>query len=251
MIVGCNASDFDAMRQAVPGATARRVYYPTVNEWPATWPLVAGSTAVLTIRPLPADLLAGNLDASIRGLFESGPPGSLANAWHEAGNLPAYRELPYINPARIRAVHQHMHQLAQGTNVAYGPVLCMPPGSMPPWMPGGMDWYGLDIYDWPQFRDGADVSQALLADRLGKWQAVVERVTGQKNTALAICETNSDRLPYRAQWFSRLGQGAAEVGLTHLLGFWSATGCGPWLPDDANTISALNALAALTSARAR
>lgn len=248
LIVGSNAKDFAAFREAIPAAAGRRVYYPQPNIWPGKWPLVDGSTAVLSIRPVPADLLAGKLDDSIRALCESAPDNADLNAWHEAGNLAEYAPLGFITPPAMRAVHQHMQQLVEGTPVSYGAVLCMPPNSMPQWMPGGLDWYGLDIYDWPQFHfpNGGplDIS-GRLTERLNTWLAVVRAQTGLQDPKLNICETNSAQPTSRAKWFTALGEWLHANGGHRMLTFWSDAGCGPWLPDDLATIEALRALAAL------
>lgn len=247
LIVGSNASDFEALRQAVPKASGRRVYFPEVSFIPQQWPIVEGSSAVLSIRPLPTDLLAGKLDAQIRALLTTAPPDSALNTWHEAGNLADYNALGYITPETMTRVHLYMQNLCKGTSVSYGAILCMPPTSMPPWMPGGLDWYGLDIYDWPQFRlpDGAIDIHGRLERRLDLWLQVIRQVSGQKSPHLNICETNSNRLLYRAQWFTAVGQWLAANGGDRLLAFFSAAGCGPWLPDDEVTIAALKALTEL------
>ncbi len=96
LIIGSNAKDFAAFRAAIPAATGRRVFYPQPNIWPRKWPVVDASTAVLSIRPVPADLLAGKLDASIRSLCESAPGDADLNAWHEAGNLAEYAPLGFV-----------------------------------------------------------------------------------------------------------------------------------------------------------
>ncbi|HEX9034832.1 MAG TPA: hypothetical protein VF834_23550 [Streptosporangiaceae bacterium] len=252
LILGSNASVFADFTTAVPAARGRRVYYPEPNAWPKTWPLVGDSVAVVSIRPVPADLLAGKLDGSIRALCESAPGDADLNAWHEAGNLPEYGApgFSYITPETMTAVHDHMQQLVKGTRVSYGAILCMKPQSMPPWMPGGLDWYGLDIYDWPQFHVGGSMSAPLdirgaLTGRLDEWRATVQHVTGQQSPRLNICETNSDHPSHRGKWFTALAEWLVPNGGHRLLTFWSEAGCGPWLPDDQGTIDALRAISAL------
>jgi hypothetical protein len=247
LILGSNAGVFADLRTAVPGARGRRVYFPEPNVWPSSWPLVAGSTAVVSIRPVPADLLAGKLDDSIRTLCESAPPDSDLNAWHEAGNIADYNSLDYITPTNMTKVHEYMHRLVRGTPVSYGPILCMPPSDMPHWMPGGLDWYGLDIYDWHQFHIDNSMSKPLdvngaLRDRLDQWKATVHAVGGTSTPRLSICETNSPDARHRSNWFTGLGDWLAKNGGRYLLTFWSAAGCGPWLPDDKATIDALRAI---------
>src|SRR5262249_53384721 len=131
--IGANAGWFTAVQAAVPAVTRRRVYYPDYNYIPQHWP--PGPTvshAPVPLRPGPADLLAGKLDRQIRAFLATAPPGSDLTTWHEAGNLAGYPG--YLTPATMRRVHTHMHRLCQRTNVRYGPILCMPPSSMPPWL---------------------------------------------------------------------------------------------------------------------
>lgn len=246
MIIGSNASDFPAFQQAVPAAAMRRGYYPEENTWPKRWPVNTTSAALISIRPNPNDLLRGKLDAQVKSLVESAPPGSCLNAWHEAGNLAEYNHLGYIRPHIMNAVHARMQRLCAGTSARYGPILCMPPAAMGEWMPRGMDWYGLDIYDWPQFRlpDGETDAHGRLSERLSGWLGAVRLASGQKYPKLSICETNSNRLGHRAEWFTALGGWLQSYpGGEHFLTFWSEAGCGPWLPEDAKTIAALNRLA--------
>lgn len=247
LILGCNAGDFQRFRRAVPGARGRRVYFPRPNGWPKSWPLVADSTAVVSIRPVPADLLAGKLDDSIRAFCESAPPNSDLNAWHEAGNISDYDSLDYITPENMIKVHEYMQGLVKGTPVSYGPVLCMPPRDMPRWMPGGLDWYGLDIYDWHQFHIGDSMSKPLdvdgaLRDRLEDWKATVQSVSGEPAPKLSICETNSPDARNRPRWFTAVGDWLSHNEGRYMLLFWSAAGCGPFLPGDKPTIDSLRAL---------
>ncbi len=227
LIIGSNAKDFAAFRAAIPAATGRRVFYPQPNIWPRKWPVVDASTAVLSIRPVPADLLAGKLDDSIRSLCESAPGDADLNAWHEAGNLAEYAPLGFVTAQTMTAVHQYMQKLVQGTPVSYGAVLCMPPTSMSPWMPGGLDWYGLDIYDWPQFHfpnGGALDISGRLTERLNSWLTVVRAQTGLRYPKLNICETNSAQPSSRAKWFTALGQWLNANGGHRMLTFWLPPG---------------------------
>src|SRR5258708_39156482 len=93
----------------------------------------------------------------------------------------------------MTAVHQYMQKLVQGTPVSYGAVLCMPPTSMSPWMPGGLDWYGLDIYDWPQFHfpnGGAlDISGGL-TERVNSWPPGRRAPTGVRDPEVNHCEAH-------------------------------------------------------------
>ena len=207
---------------------------------PARWPATAGAASQsVSVRPVPSSLLSGRLDARLRAFIRSAPPGSFLTAWHEAGNLIGYPA--YINPPNMRAVHRHMHRLCRGTHVSYGPILCMRPESMPPWLVPGMDWYGLDIYDWPQFHfpGGPLDARGRLWPRLRQWQAVIRHVSGHRNPALAICETNSLHPSDRPKWLLGVAEWMARNGGHRMLTFWRRGGVGPWLPHDRAVISAL------------
>jgi hypothetical protein len=246
--IGANAGWYAAVHADVPALTCRRVYYPEHNFIPGRWPPgTLASTAVVSIRPVPADLLAGRLDAPIRAFLRSAPPGSDLTAWHEAGNLPGYPA--YITAPAMRAVHAHLHRLCRGTNVRYGPILCMPPSSMRPWLIPGLDWYGLDIYDWPEFhfRHGPLDIGGKLYPRLAQWRAVIQQVTGTHSPVLSICETNSGYASHRPKWFTAVARWLSVNGGRRMLTYWSdAPGAvGPWLPGDTAVSRALTAAAAL------
>jgi hypothetical protein len=240
--IGANAGWFTAVQAAVPAATCRRVYYPEYNYVPPSWPSGPSvSRAMVSIRPVPADLLAGRLDAQIRTFLASAPAGSDLTTWHEAGNLAGYPS--YITPATMRRVHTHMQRLCQRTNVRYGPILCMRPSSMPPWLVPGMDWYGLDIYDWPEFHfpHGPLDVHGRLYPRLNQWRAVIRHVSRRRYPVLSICETNSSHRTHRPKWFAALSHWLSENGGRSLLTYWNddPKAVGPWLPHDQAVIRAL------------
>jgi hypothetical protein len=246
--IGANTGWYAAVHAEVPELTCRRVYYPEYNFIPAHWPpSVLGSMAMVSIRPIPADLLTGRLDKRIRAFLLSAPPGSDLTTWHEAGNLRAYPA--YITAPAMRAVHAHMHRLCRGTNVRYGPILCMRPATMHPWLIPGLDWYGLDIYDWPEFhfRHGPLDIHGKLYPRLDHWRAVIQQVTRRRSPTLNIGETNSGDPSQRAKWFTAVARWLNVNGGRRMLTYWSdASGSvGPWLPHDAAVSHALTRAAAL------
>jgi hypothetical protein len=247
LTIGANSAPFAAIRTVVPALAGCRIYHPGVNDWPVSWPELPG-TATVSIRPALTDLMAGKLDSSLLAFIDSAPPGARLTIWHEAGNLPEYDGYAWMTPQAMTAAHEHMARLCAGSSVSYGPVLCMHPDSMPPWMPGGMGWYGLDIYDWPEFHLGRYASKLLdmasVTARLEQWRLVVIGQAGA-NPDLVIAETNSPRPADRPTWFRAAGDWLAGHGASTLLTFWKADGCGPWLPGDAAVIEALNYLAGL------
>lgn len=240
--IGANAGWFTAVQASVPAATCRRVYYPEYNFIPPHWP--SGPTvsrAMVSIRPVPADLLAGRLDAQIRTFLASAPPGSDLTTWHEAGNLTGYPR--YITPATMRRVHRYMQRLCQRSNVRYGPILCMRPSSMPPWLVPGMDWYGLDIYDWPEFHfpHGPIDVHGRLYPRLNQWHAVIQHASRRRHPVLSICETNSNYASHRPKWFAALAHWLSRNGGRSMLTYWSDSphAVGPWNPHDHAVIRTL------------
>jgi hypothetical protein len=241
VVIGANEPWFLDVHEAVPAARCRRYYYGTHDYIPARWPTSTNAASEsVSIRPVPSSLLSGRLDAKLTAFIGSAPPGSFLTAWHEAGNLAGYPA--YINPRNMRAVHRYMNRLCQGTNVSYGPILCMHPDKMPPWLVPGMGWYGLDIYDWPEFHfpgGGVLDIHGRLWPRLSRWKAVIRKVSGHRNPELAICETNAKNPSHRPKWMLAVARWMAENGGRRMLTYWSPRGVGPWLPQDRAVILAL------------
>lgn len=219
LVIGANEGWYTKVHNAVPAVSCRRVYIPGHNDIPAQWPSTGNArTTLVSIRPVPADLLAGRLDTRIRAFVRTAPPGSDLNAWHEAGNLAGYPA--YITAPAMRAVHAHMHRLCRNSNVRYGPILCMPPRSMAPWM---------------------------LYPRLAQWRAVIQQFTNNPSPVLNICETNTPRLAYRAQWFTAVAGWMSRNGGGRMLTYWSRAhrNAGPWRPHDRAVIRSLRHAATL------
>jgi hypothetical protein len=248
LIIGANEGWYTKVHAAVPAASCRRVYFPEYNYIPGQWPSTRNaSTTLVSIRPVPADLLAGRHDTRIRAFLRTAPPGSDLTAWHEAGNLAGYPA--YITAPTMRAVHAHLHRLCRHTNVRYGPILCMHPRDMLPWMVPGLDWYGLDIYDWLEFRhpDGSLNINGALYPRLAQWRAVIQQFTKTPSPVLNICETNSSRVEYRPEWFTAVARWMSRNGGQRMLTYWSKAhnDAGPWRPGDTAVINSLARAAAL------
>jgi hypothetical protein len=145
-----------------------------------------------------------------------------------------------------------MQQLCGGSNVRYGSIICAVPSQVKAWMGSGLDWYGLDIYDFGegQFRHWTGgVSKDKLFARLDDMLATSQQMSGRSAPEIDICETNSPRTEHRAEWFSLLAQWMSENGGRCLQTYWNPTGplSGPWLPDDGQTIDALRSIAATES----
>lgn len=249
ILLGCNSRDFDAMNDA--GITVRtfRAYRDQYNFIPTVWPAketVPDAKVTLSIRPVPDDLLAGRLDAQLNAFIAAAPPGVKLSAWHEASNLPGYPD--YLSAGGMSAVHAYMQELCRGSNVRYGSIICAVPSEAKAWMGTGLDWYGLDVYDYGegQFRDEGNggISRARLFARLDDMLDTCRELTGRDAPEIDICETNCPRPQYRADWFALLAEWLHNYGGGRLQIFWNPSGplSGPWLPDDEKTISMLRSI---------
>jgi len=242
-MVGTGTTYANRVQALVPGARAVRNYHDAVNDIPLEWPVWLfpdGTTGpvVLSIRPMPEDLLSGRLDKQILSMVRSAPPFSYLSAWHEAGNLPAYKHLNYLYPSGMQRVHAKMMALCHGTNVRYGAIMCMPPPHMPKWLIPQLDWYGLDIYDWPQFHFNDSYAYPIdfngrLKGRLDSWGEVMSKVSGQAHPNLVVAETNGFNPDTRPEWVQFVGHWLKGHGGTRLIVFWtqfpdSAHGGWPW-----------------------
>jgi hypothetical protein len=249
ILIGANSKTFDEMVAAGIGARTFRAYRDKYNFIPTVWPAkpaVPGARVTLSIRPVPADLLAGRLDEQLKSLIAAAPPGAKLSAWHEASNLEGYPD--YIGASAMSAVHEHMQDLCRGSNVRYGSIICAVPSATKAWMATNLDWYGLDVYDFGegQFRDPAGgLSKSKLFARLDDMRETCRELTGRDAPEIDICETNTPRRRHRAEWFSLLAEWLDGNGGERLQSFWNPSGSlsGPWLPDDAATIGALRSLA--------
>jgi len=249
VLLGSSSRVFDGMHDAGISVRTFRAYRDQYNFVPAVWPAkesVPDARVTLSIRPVPADLLAGRLDARLRAFIAAAPPGVKLSAWHEASNLDGYPD--YVSAGTMSAVHEHMQELCRGSNVRYGSIICAVPSATKAWMGTGLDWYGLDIYDFGegQFRTrpNGGISRPKLFARLDDMLDTCRELTGRDSPAIDICETNSPRPRYRADWFALLAEWLSGNGGGCLQTFWNPSGSlsGPWLPDDQKTISMLRSI---------
>ncbi len=257
VLVGCNSRIFDPMLEAGINVRTFRAYRDKYNFIPKSWPSkdsVPEARVMLSIRPVPGDLLAGRLDDQLKALIATAPPGVKLSAWHEASNLKGYPG--YIRQdATMSAVHEYMQGLCRGSGVRYGSIICAVPSQVRSWMGAGLDWYGLDVYDFGggQFRNwwNGGISKTKLFARLDNMLGTCRQLSGRDAPEIDICETNSPRQRYRADWFTLLAEWMSANGGGCLETFWNPTGplSGRWLPDDGSTISALRSIAAALAAR--
>jgi hypothetical protein len=249
VLFGSSSRVFDAMNDAGISVRTFRAYRDQYNFVPTRWPAkesVPDARVTLSIRPVPADLLAGRLDAELEALIALAPPGVKLSAWHEASNLDGYPD--YVTAGSMSAVHEYMQGLCRGSNVRYGSIICAVPSATKAWMGTSLDWYGLDIYDFDegQFRDGPDggISRTKLFARLDDMLGTCRELTGRDSPEIDICETNSPRPRHRADWFALLAEWLYRNGGRCLQTFWNPSGSlsGPWLPDDQETIRMLRSI---------
>lgn len=226
-----------------------RAYRDQYNFIPTAWPAkesVPEARVTLSIRPVPADLLAGRLDGQLKAFIATAPPRVKLSAWHEASNLPGYPD--YVGAGSMSAVHEYMQELCRGSNVRYGSIICAVPSATKAWMGTNLDWYGLDIYDFGegQFRNpwNDGISRTKLFTRLDDMLDTCRELTGLDAPEIDICETNSPRPGCRADWFALLAQWLDSNGGHRLQTYWNPTGplSGPWLPDDLDTIRMLQSI---------
>lgn len=249
LLIGSNSKVFDAMRDAGIDARTFRAYRDQFNFIPTVWPAkesVPDAPVTLSIRPVPDDLLAGRLDEQLRALIAAAPSAVKLSAWHEPSNLPGYPD--FVRAGAISAAHEYLQELCRGSNVRYGSIICAVPSQVKEWMGAGLDWYGLDVYDFGegQFRHwGGGLSKAKLFARLDDMLDTCRALSGRDRPEIDICETNSPRPEHRAEWFSLLAEWMAANGGERLQSFWNPAGSlsGPWRPEDAATIAALRTIA--------
>lgn len=252
LIFGCNAGVWDAVNDAVPGTVGCRSYRDTVNEIPVRWPGQPGSVTVVSLRPHPGDLLAGHLDEQIKALLAVAPARAHLTVWHEAGTL----DYPdFITPESVRQMHVKMHVLCAPTAVRYGCIIAGYPAHLQQWIPKArypMDWYGIDVYMTGfMTRPDGTVDHERLKHTLDNMLEVARQRSSRRWPHIDVPETNSPVPASRAEWFTAVADWLAGNGGRRMMSFWKDDGplSGPWLPDDAATIAALNALVAKYGAK--
>ena len=234
--IGVNRDYWTQFKAAIPRAQDVRVYYDTENVFPATWPTSAqGAWVTLSLRPDPADLLSGRLDARLKALFASAPAHSEVTFWHEnePGNPLAYPRS--VNAARANvAMLRYGEKLVNGTKVRFGQIICAPANQMQKWIAPGLDWYGIDLFANPNYKnpDGT-LSKAKLWVRLNNNEAVFRAKTGRRWPALRFDESNARSDRHRKAWFTYLAEWLHGHGGGRLLTRWTPAPtklAGPWPP---------------------
>jgi len=234
--IGVNRDHWAQFKAAIPRARDVRVYYDAENVFPATWPTRAkGAWVTLSLRPSPADLLSGKLDARLKALFASAPAHSEVTFWHEnePGNPLKYSRSVYKARTNV-AMLKHGEKLVKGTKVKFGQIICAPAIRMRKWIAPGLDWYGIDLFANPNYEnpDGT-LSNAKLWARLNNNEAVFRAKSGRRWPPVRFDESNARRDWHRKSWFTYLAQWLRGHGGGRLLTRWTHARtklAGPWPP---------------------
>jgi len=224
---GTNQNQLASVAPYVAPMTILRSFKSLADGWPV---LPAGYIPHWSIRPHHDDLMAGNLDAEIITALKLAPAHSLLTAYHEpeldsAVTIPIMAD---INNYMIKLVHKTT------SNVRFGPVITAHASA--DWCIPGMDFYGVDSYDWAGFADPAN--------ELSTWSARMP--PGPR----VVAETNTFKPGKRPAWFTGIYQWLKANHGIAMMTFWNPNGSlsGPFLPADTATIATLNSIAADASA---
>ena len=234
--IGVNRNYWTQFKAAIPRAQDVRVYYDVENVFPAVWPTrAAGAWVTLSLRPNPADLLSGKLDAQLKALFASAPAHSEVTFWHEnePGNPLSYPRS--VNNARTNvAMLKYGEKLVKGTKLKFGQIICAPANRMQNWIAPGLDWYGIDLFANPNYENrDRTLSKAKIWTRMDNNEAVFRAKTGRRWPAIRFDESNARRDWHRKNWFTYLVEWLHGHGGGRLLTRWTPAGSklsGPWPP---------------------
>ena len=239
LVYGINHDDFNAFNCAIPhGIHGYRVYRDAVimtaadvnTQWPDD---LASNYSTLSLRPDPMALLSGSLDAAINALMDTAPDHAELTIWHEAGPGNPLHYPASVTAASLRAMHAHMQALvtAHG-HVKYGQIITGPAAGMIDWLGRGLDWYGVDIYDNPNFQNAnGTLDQSKITTRMDQNKAAFASVSSG-TPSLRITETNSSHDGHRKNWLLFLSEWMVANNGFRLLMFFHADGplSGPWPP---------------------
>jgi hypothetical protein len=250
LVVGANAKVWPLLAAVAPGTSGVRQYHDEFGTIPARWPVNPGPAAqpLLSLRPLPGPLFAGDYDKAVPQLCETALPDAMLASWHEAGgSLRGYEGLTWMTPETMRRIHVKMHDLCKGTGVLYGTVTIGPAHAVAKWIPGAahpMDFYADDLYQFPSLsRPDGSIKVGATLQRIRDFANLA--ADRSDNPRVVIAETNTPHVEHRAEWFDLVGWQLARYCGVRMLTFWRDDGplSGPWLPDDTAVIGALTELA--------
>lgn len=219
----------------IPNNTTTRIYNQGnsgPNGIPSSWPagpVPAGAThLVVSIRPTDiVGFINGTYDAATKAYLRKIPAGQYITAYHEA-NLAAniFQTTIGGTAAQFRAMNQKLRDLARAVEaestsnpkINVGVII----GSAnlntdnTPWVPAGMDFYGMDGYGG---------SSSILPDqRYGPNVAAITSV--QPDAKMAIIENNDKTAPTPDRWnlwFTDAFNYALDHGMIIFMTWWGPT----------------------------
>jgi hypothetical protein len=239
MLLGVNnygGTTYASYSSVIPNCTTTRFYNQGSdgpNGIPSSWPsapIPSGATHfVVSIRPTDiAGFIAGTYDAATKAWLRKIPAGHYICAYHEA-NLAAniFQTTIGGTPTQFKQIHTKLKALADAVKaespsnpkVNVGIIL----GSAnintdnSPWVPGGMDWYGMDGY--------GGSNSILPAERYGPNMSAIQSVAGADAT-MAIIENNDKTAPTPDRWnlwFTDAFQIAVDNNMAIFMTWWGPT----------------------------
>jgi hypothetical protein len=210
--IGSDASYYDSMIAAVPGANAKRHYAQRLNgdgsaHMPASWPAGAGSLDIYSIYPNLNDVVSGALDTQLDELCASAPPNAALALYHEM-NVPgmgyATGSPQYLYPGNYHKACHRVKQIANDHGVVLGIIGTGPVSSWSTWipstgsnsdqLPAGFDWYGQDTYQTYHVStaDGAPSLSAWTSYLMNPLLNLAKSQTGWAHPRIYIPETGSN-----------------------------------------------------------
>lgn len=247
MILGVNLDAWPDVSASVAGLTGVRAYHQPADGVPAEWrgDLPARAVPVVSLRPNPYDLLAGEYDADLPAFLASAPPSARVELWHACNALDQDEAARYhVTPRLLVAASAYVRAVAR--DVAPGVLVGQGFATYPvwrrgqdltPWVCPGLDWYGLDGY---QGHDEDRTPASVFGPAID--QARSAGATGP----LLITETNSS--VDQAAWFDACLYYAAWQGMAGMFGFFGG-GANAWQPELSATWQRLQRLAANMTGR--
>lgn len=261
-----NTMAFGAMHSIYPhwvtrapspgGIYSERRYFDSHNFIPKDWAAAAchSNYVTISIRPDPDDLLHNKpvrnngsgyttLDGQIRHLLSTCPDHAELTCWHEAQGGNPLKYPKYITADSIRSIHEHMQHLcsttrdADGGRVKYGCILTGYVGTNAHWLGKDLDWYGVDIYDGPNFRYPAghphhgNLNHSAITERMDKNLKAWQQAT-RKPVSVRITETNSAHDNHRKNWMLWLSQWMTGNNGYRMVTFWNGPDSGQWPPSE-------------------
>lgn len=250
LVYGANHNYYTDFVTAIPAGThGYRVYadgvFDTVAQMPTAWPSDLPTNCMTwSLRPNLPNLLNGDFDAALIALIAQAHDHAELSIWHEAGpgmNGPghSYDQYGYVTQGNIYHAHAHMQNLcannlaASGGHVKYGSIITGPASSMQNWLGRNLDWYGVDIYDNPNFQnpDGT-LNQGAINTRMNNNLATWKAVCPDHTPSIRITESNSSHDFHRKNWWLFLSEWMVAHNGYRLLTYWNPNGplSGPWPP---------------------